>query len=75
MLGCDWAGLIVAQYDSRSYSLFIWEEKRVFKKILLFGTVLFSYLAITPSPLEEEVTLHFTIFDNPLPKDTCAKFG
>ena len=73
MLGCDWAGLVDAQWDSRSYILPPGVKNRFFKNnISLTWHGLISLFCYYP-PLKEDVTLHFNIFESPLYKDTLCQ--
>ena len=73
MLGCDWAGLVDAQWDSRSDILPPGVKNWFFKNnISLTWHSLISLFCYYP-PLKENVTLHFNIFESPLHKDTLCQ--
>ena len=70
MLGCDWAGLVDAQ--EVTFCPHGW--KIDFLKITDFFNLTQSYIPILLlSPLKEDVTLHFNIFESPLYKDTLCQ--
>ena len=70
MLGCDWAGLVDAQWDSRSYSLPPGVKNWFLKyNISLTWHRLISLFCYYPPPLKEDVTLDFNVFECPFHKD------
>ena len=69
----DWAGLVDAQWDSRSYIVPPGVKNRIFKNnIFLTWHSLISLFCYYPS-LKEDMSLHFNIVWSPLHKDTLCQ--